>query len=183
MDGSCDIPWDVQCKQRFYGHLVVWQLKWSSCSKLALSQTDHHLGALLEPSLPSRVEREETLNTPLWGGLADYGPYTCNPCLSWYLDSSWHPTLIQEKKATLLPSTVKLHYKQTKKALSERKDQQSTKRGRKFGLKVRWILFAEELKHLHAGKAVSTNPYFPASTLILVSVDSNLDFFSRLRTR
>ena len=24
--------------------------------------------ALLEPSIPSRVEREETLNTPLWGG-------------------------------------------------------------------------------------------------------------------
>jgi len=31
----------------------------------------HLLGALLEPSLSSRVEREETLNTPLWGGLAD----------------------------------------------------------------------------------------------------------------
>ena len=26
---------------------------------------------MLEPSIPSRVEREETLNTPLWGGLAD----------------------------------------------------------------------------------------------------------------
>jgi len=29
----------------------------------------HLLGALLEPSLPSRLEREETINTPLWGGL------------------------------------------------------------------------------------------------------------------
>jgi len=28
----------------------------------------HLLSALLEPSLPSRVEREETLNIPLWGG-------------------------------------------------------------------------------------------------------------------
>ena len=27
--------------------------------------------ALLEPSIPSCVERVETLNTPLWGGLAD----------------------------------------------------------------------------------------------------------------
>ena len=32
---------------------------------------NHFLGALLEPSLPSRVEREDTLNTPLWEGLAD----------------------------------------------------------------------------------------------------------------
>ena len=30
----------------------------------------HLLSALLEPSLPSRVKREETLKTP-WGGLAD----------------------------------------------------------------------------------------------------------------
>ena len=57
--------------------------------------------ALLESSLPSRVEREETLNTPLWGGLADMA-HTCNPCLSWYHDSSWHPDAI-----LFLPSTVR----------------------------------------------------------------------------
>ena len=47
------------------------QVKWSSCNKLALSQTFLStillLGVLLEPSLSSRVEREEMLNTPLWG--------------------------------------------------------------------------------------------------------------------
>jgi hypothetical protein len=56
------------------GFTVIWlfgQFRWPSCNKLALfsdckSEYYHHLGALLEPSLPSRVEREETLNTPLW---------------------------------------------------------------------------------------------------------------------
>ena len=44
------------------------QFRWSSCNKLALFSdlSEYHLlGALLEPSLPSRVEREETLNTPI----------------------------------------------------------------------------------------------------------------------
>jgi hypothetical protein len=59
------------------GITVIWlfgQFRWSSCNKLALFSDlpdIHLLGALLEPSLPSRVEKEETLNTPLWGGLAD----------------------------------------------------------------------------------------------------------------
>ena len=60
------------------GLTVIWlfgQFRWLSCNKLALfsdlSEYYHLLGALLEPSLPSRVEREETLNTPLWGGLAE----------------------------------------------------------------------------------------------------------------
>jgi hypothetical protein len=54
--------------------LLFGQFRWSSCNKLALFSdlSEYHLlGALLVPSLPSRVEREETLNTPLWGGLAD----------------------------------------------------------------------------------------------------------------
>ena len=56
------------------GFTVIWlfgQFRWSSCNKLALfsdlSEYYHLLGALLELSLPSRVEREETLNTPFWG--------------------------------------------------------------------------------------------------------------------
>ena len=63
------------------GYTIIWlfgQFRWSSCNKLALvpDLSEYHLlGALLEPSLPSRVEREETLNTPLWKGLADYGSY------------------------------------------------------------------------------------------------------------
>ena len=62
------------------GFTVIWlfgQFRWSSCNKLALfSDLSEYplLGALLEPSLPSRVEREETLNT-FMGGLADYGSY------------------------------------------------------------------------------------------------------------
>jgi hypothetical protein len=58
------------------GLTVIWlfgQFRWSSCNKLALFSylSEYHLlVALLEPSLPSCVEREETLNTPLWGGLA-----------------------------------------------------------------------------------------------------------------
>jgi len=64
----------------------------SSCDKLALLSdlSDNHLlGALLEPSLPSRVEREETLNTPLWGAWRTrttdlFHAHTCNPRLSWY---------------------------------------------------------------------------------------------------
>jgi hypothetical protein len=53
------------------GFTVLWlfgQFRWSSCNKLALFSdlSEYHLlGALLEPSLPSRVEREETLNTPI----------------------------------------------------------------------------------------------------------------------
>jgi hypothetical protein len=59
------------------GFTFIWlfsQFRWSSCNKLAPFSdiSDNHLlGALLELSLPSCVEREETLNTPLWGGLAD----------------------------------------------------------------------------------------------------------------
>jgi hypothetical protein len=55
------------------GLMVIWlfgQFRWSSCNKLALFSdlSEYHLlGALLEPSLPSRVEKEETLYTPLWG--------------------------------------------------------------------------------------------------------------------
>ena len=66
--GSCGFPWE----QRFYGYLVIWlfgQFRWSSCNKLALfsDKSDNHLiGALLEPSLPSRVERDEMLNPPSW---------------------------------------------------------------------------------------------------------------------
>jgi len=44
------------------------QARWLSCNKLILFSdfSDNHLlGALLEPSLPSCVEREETLSTPL----------------------------------------------------------------------------------------------------------------------
>jgi hypothetical protein len=62
------------------GFTVIWlfgQVRWSSCNKLALFSdlSDYHLfGALLEPSLPSRVEREETFNTPLFmGGLGGPG--------------------------------------------------------------------------------------------------------------
>jgi hypothetical protein len=44
-----------------FGH-SIWYLLYS------FSDMHHLLGALLEPSLPSRVEREETLNTPLWEG-------------------------------------------------------------------------------------------------------------------
>jgi hypothetical protein len=52
--------------------MVIWlfgQFRWSSCNKLALF-SDLSEPSPLEPSLPSHVEREETLNTPLWGGLA-----------------------------------------------------------------------------------------------------------------
>jgi len=60
---------------------------------------NHFLGALLEPLLPSCVEREKTLNTPLWEGLADTRVSlimlnggdmvdTRNPCLNWSHDSS-----------------------------------------------------------------------------------------------
>ena len=58
------------------GFTVIWlfnQFRWFSCNKLALfsnSSDNHLLGALLEPSLPSRVEREETLNK--WGGYGSY---------------------------------------------------------------------------------------------------------------
>jgi hypothetical protein len=54
------------------GFTFIWlfgQFSWSPCNKLALISDlsiNHLLGALLEPSLPSCVEREETLNTPLW---------------------------------------------------------------------------------------------------------------------
>jgi hypothetical protein len=65
------------------GFMVIWlfgQFRWFSCNKLALFSdlSDNHLlGAVLEPSLPFCVEREETLNTP-------YMAHTCNPRLSWY---------------------------------------------------------------------------------------------------
>jgi hypothetical protein len=55
-----------------YVFTVIWlfgQFRWSSCNKLALFSdlSEYHLlRALLDPSLPSCVEREETLNTPLW---------------------------------------------------------------------------------------------------------------------
>ena len=54
------------------GFSVIWlfgQFKWSSCNKLALLSDCSLItitSALLEPSIPSRVEREETLNTPKW---------------------------------------------------------------------------------------------------------------------
>ena len=72
MDELCDFPWIYNVSN---GFTVIWlfgQFTWSSCNKLALfsdckSEYYHHLGALFEPSLPSCVEREETLNTPLWG--------------------------------------------------------------------------------------------------------------------
>ena len=63
---------DLKCEQRFHGFTVTWlfgQFRWSSGNKLALFSdlSEYHLlGALLEPSLPSHVEREETFNTPLW---------------------------------------------------------------------------------------------------------------------
>ena len=53
--------------------MVIWlfgQFRWPSCNKLALfsdlSEPSPLGRTLLEPSIPSRVEREETLNTPLW---------------------------------------------------------------------------------------------------------------------
>ena len=57
------------------GFMVIWlfgQFRWSSCNKLAIFSdlSEYHLlGALLEPSLPSRVEREETANTTFMGRL------------------------------------------------------------------------------------------------------------------
>jgi hypothetical protein len=71
MDESCGFPWIYNVSN---GFTVIWlfnQFRWSSCNKLALFSdlSDNYLlGALLESSLPSRVEREETLNTPSWGG-------------------------------------------------------------------------------------------------------------------
>ena len=68
---NCDSPWIYNVSN---GFMVIWlfgQFRWSSCNKLALFSdlSDNYLlGALLESSLPSRVEREETLNTPSWGG-------------------------------------------------------------------------------------------------------------------
>ena len=44
---------------------------------------NHLLDALLEPSLPSRVEREETLNTPFRGGMV----HTCNPSWTDFTDT------------------------------------------------------------------------------------------------
>jgi len=55
----------------------------SSCNKLALFldlSEIHLLNSLLEPSLPSRVLND--------GG---HMAHTCNLCLSWCHDSSWHP--------------------------------------------------------------------------------------------
>ena len=40
------------------------QFRWLACNKLALLRPVHFLGVLLQPLLPSHVEREETLNTP-----------------------------------------------------------------------------------------------------------------------
>jgi len=67
------------------------QFGWSSCNYLAhfSDLSDNHLlGALLEPSLPSCVEREETLYTSFMGRLLAGMAHTCNPCLIWYHDSS-----------------------------------------------------------------------------------------------
>jgi len=69
MDESCDFPWIYNVSN---GFMVIWLfgqfIRWSSCNKLAIfldckSEHYHLLGALLEPSLPSRTEREETLIT------------------------------------------------------------------------------------------------------------------------
>jgi len=92
MDESCDFPWIYNVSN---GFMVIWlfgQFRWSSCNKLALFSdlSEYHLlGVLLEPSLPSRVEKEETLNTTFMGGGAwRTMARTCNnPCLSWYHDS------------------------------------------------------------------------------------------------
>jgi hypothetical protein len=57
------------------GFTVIWlfnQFRWSSCNKLALFSdlSDNYLlGALLESSLSSRVEREEMLKRTIMGGL------------------------------------------------------------------------------------------------------------------
>jgi hypothetical protein len=61
---------------------VIWlfgQFRWSSCNKRSFRRLVwvHLLGAVLEPSLPFRMERVMA--------------HTCNPCLSWYHDPSWQP--------------------------------------------------------------------------------------------
>jgi hypothetical protein len=82
MLNQCALPWTKRViSPGIYnvsnGFAVIWlfgQFRWSSCNKLALFSdlsVYHLLGALLEPSLPSRVEREEKLKSPLWGGLAE----------------------------------------------------------------------------------------------------------------
>jgi hypothetical protein len=64
--------WNVYGEQRFYGYLIVALASFDGLLVTNLLFFNPHLlGALLEPSLPSRVERVETLNTPLWGGLVD----------------------------------------------------------------------------------------------------------------
>ena len=78
MDKLCDFPWIYNVSNGFMFIWLFGQFRWSSCNKLALFSDLSEPSpswVLLEPSLPSRVEREETLNTPLWGGLADYGSY------------------------------------------------------------------------------------------------------------
>jgi hypothetical protein len=79
MDDSCDFPWIYNVSD---GITVIWligQFRWSSCNKLALFSdlSEYHLlGTLLEPSLPSRVEWEETLSTSfMGGGWWTYSPY------------------------------------------------------------------------------------------------------------
>ena len=74
MDESCDFPWIYNVSNGFTVIWVFGQFRWSPCNKLALfsyckSECYHLLGTLLEPSLPSRVEREETLNATFMGGL------------------------------------------------------------------------------------------------------------------
>ena len=71
--------------------LLFGHFGWSSCNYLAhfsdLAQATHR-GDGYQTSLPSRVEREETLNTSFMGRLLAGMAHTCNPCLIWYHDSS-----------------------------------------------------------------------------------------------
>ena len=77
MDELCDFP-GIYNYNVSNGFTVIWFLASLDCplvtnsfSYQTASQISISSCALLEPSLPSCVEREETLNTPLWGGLAD----------------------------------------------------------------------------------------------------------------
>jgi hypothetical protein len=80
MDESCDFPWIYNVSN---GFMVIWlfgQLRWSSCNKLALFSdlSDNHLLLGVAWAVDSFSRGE--------GG--DVMAHTCNPCLSWYHDSS-----------------------------------------------------------------------------------------------
>jgi hypothetical protein len=75
MDELCDFPWIYDVSNGFtvisinlFGCLASLDrpLVTNSLSPQTASLSSIFSCALLEPSIPSRVEREQTLNTPLW---------------------------------------------------------------------------------------------------------------------